>query len=54
METILKMDEEDAKVFLKWYLNHPYRKGIVEVLAIISGRSANTEVEGACHTRRYL
>jgi hypothetical protein len=34
-EIILKMDGNDAKAFLAWYMNHPYRKGIEEVLSIV-------------------
>jgi DNA-binding GntR family transcriptional regulator len=34
-EAILKMDEDEAKAFLEWYLNHPYHKGIQEVLEIV-------------------
>lgn len=41
-EIILKMKEEDVGIFLKWYLNHPYVKGIKEVLEILrAGKTAS-------------
>jgi hypothetical protein len=34
-EELLKLTREEEKAFLEWYLNHPYVKGIQEVLAIV-------------------
>ena len=42
---ILKMPDEDVKEFYRWYISHPYTKGIREVIRIV-GSGRNKEIEG--------
>mgnify|MGYP001606478529 CR=1 FL=1 len=38
MAVVLKLSKEDAGRFLKWYLRHPYRRGIKEVVEIVRSK----------------
>lgn len=42
METIFQMSGDDIKSFYKWYMDHPYRKGIEEIQNVIR-RGTNKE-----------
>ncbi len=35
MEMVLKLSEKDVKIFLDWYINHPYRKNIEKVVKLV-------------------
>ena len=38
------MDKDDFQGFDKWYINHPYYKGIREVIEIVGQRARNEEI----------
>ena len=42
---ILKMPDEDVKEFYRWYISHPYTKGIREVIRIVQGEGNSWEKE---------
>ena len=44
LEAILQMDKDDFQGFDKWYINHPYYKGIREVIEIVGQRARNEEI----------
>jgi hypothetical protein len=45
LEVILQMEKTDLQAFHKWYINHPYYKGIREVKEIVGQRARNEEIE---------
>jgi hypothetical protein len=48
LEEVLKLEQEEAKAFLEWYLNHPYTKGILEVLEIVKGGRRDRKTQTNC------
>ena len=51
LEKVLNLSEDDAKKFYRWYMKHPSRKGIEEVVTVV-GRG-NTCNEKAHAYRLY-
>jgi glutamyl-tRNA reductase len=43
MEMILGLDEKHIEEFYRWYINHPYRKGIGEIKEIVRQAKSNRE-----------
>ena len=45
MDCILKLTAKDTEEFYKWYMKHPYRKDIEEVVQVVR-RGTNTKTRG--------
>lgn len=45
LEESFKLNDEDVKKFYRWYMNHPYRKGIEELVEIVRRGKTNRKTE---------
>jgi hypothetical protein len=39
METVMELDDNDIELFYRWYINHPYSKGIRELQQIVRNKT---------------
>jgi hypothetical protein len=39
METVMELDNNDIELFYRWYINHPYSKGIRELQQIVRNKT---------------
>lgn len=39
METVMELDNNDIELFYRWYINHPYSKGIRELQHIVRNKT---------------
>lgn len=39
METVMELDNNDIELFYRWYINHPYAKGIRELQQIVRNKT---------------
>jgi glutamyl-tRNA reductase len=39
MEMVMELDNNDIELFHRWYINHPYSKGIRELQQIVRNKT---------------
>jgi hypothetical protein len=39
MEVVMELDNNDIELFHRWYINHPYSKGIRELQQIVRNKT---------------
>jgi hypothetical protein len=39
MEMVMNLDNNDIELFYRWYINHPYSKGIRELQQIVRNKT---------------
>ncbi|MGI0043929.1 MAG: hypothetical protein ACRD47_09475 [Nitrososphaeraceae archaeon] len=39
MEMVMELDNNDIELFHRWYINHPYSKGIRELQQIVRNKA---------------
>lgn len=39
MEMVMKLDNNDIEKFYRWYINHPYSRGIRELQKIVRNKA---------------
>jgi hypothetical protein len=39
MEMVMELDNNDIELFYRWYINHPYSKGIRELQQIVRNKT---------------
>jgi hypothetical protein len=39
MEMVMNLDNKDIELFYRWYINHPYSRGIRELQQIVRNKT---------------